>query len=121
MEINTSGIHPQGNRVLIIPLELEHKTASGIILATEGQKDREQMSNTTGLVVEVGPEAFDGYQTMWAKSGDRVVFAKYAGLLYLGKDGKKYRVINDENIVATLDGDVKLVDPYLSQGTHNNE
>ncbi len=121
MEINTSGIHPQGNRVLIIPLELEHKTASGIILATEGQKDREQMANTTGLVVEVGPEAFDGYKTIWAKSGDRVVFAKYAGLLYLGKDGKKYRVINDENIVATLDGDVKLVDPYLSQGTHNNE
>lgn len=111
METNQSGIHPQGNRILIQPLELDNKTASGIILATNDQKDREQMANTTGLVIEVGVEAVN-----WCKSGDRVVFAKYAGLLYRGKDGKKYRVINDDNIVATLDGDVKLVDPYLFTG-----
>jgi co-chaperonin GroES (HSP10) len=67
------------------------------------------MSNTTGEVIEVGPE-ING----WAKNGDRIVFSKYAGLLYQGKDGKRYRIINDDNIVATLDGDVKLVDPYLA-------
>ena len=109
---NKSGIHPQGHRVLIKPLEIELKTASGIILATEGQKEREDMSNTTGEVVDMGQDCFPDQQP-WCRVGDRVVFAKYAGLLYLGKDGAKYRIINDDNIVATLDEDVKLVDPYL--------
>jgi len=111
--VNKSGIHPQGNRVLIKTLELEEKTASGIILATVSQREREEMANTTGEVIEVGPEAFTDRETVWCKPGDRVIFAKYAGLLYVGKDDVKYRVINDDNIVATLDGDVKLVDPHL--------
>ena len=109
---NNSGIHPEGHRVLIKPLEVETKTASGIILSTIGQNEREQMSNTTGEVIEVGQDCWPNTKP-WCKVGDRVVFAKYSGLLYLGKDGLMYRIINDDNIVATLDGDVKLVDPYL--------
>jgi chaperonin GroES len=117
MSENNSGIHPKGPRILIKPLEIPMATESGIILATDSQKEREQMANTTGEVVEVGPEAFTDCCTVWCKAGDRVVFAKYAGLLYLGKDGNNYRIINDDNIIATLDGDVKLVDPYLKKGT----
>lgn len=113
---NNSGIHPQGNRILIRPLEVEEKTASGIIVSTSTMKEREDMANTTGEVIEMGKEVFMDCLTPWCKPGDRVVFAKYAGLLYLGKDGCKYRLINDDNIVATLDGDVKLVDPFLAKG-----
>ena len=113
---NESGIHPQGPRVLIWPLEVEQKTQSGIILSTVTENEREQMGNTTGMVVEIGPEAFADKDTVWCKVGDKVVFAKYSGLLYLGKDNKKYRVINDDNIVATLDADVKLVDPHMKKG-----
>ena len=112
---NESGIHPQGHRVLVRPLEIEEKTASGIILSTAAQKDREDMANTTGLVIEVGDTAFEGSPMPWCRVGDRIVFAKYAGLVYLGKDNVKYRVINDENVVATLDADVKLVDPHLAR------
>lgn len=108
---NVSGIHPVGPRILIKTLELEIKTASGIILSTISQNEREEMGNTTGEVIEMGSEA-----VAWCKAGDRVVFSKYAGLLYLGKDGKKYRIINDDNIVATLDGDVRLVDPHMKRG-----
>ena len=113
--MNESGIHPQGHRILIRPLEVQEKTASGIIIATDVQKEREDMSNTTGEVIEVGEDCFEGISP-WCKVGDRVVFAKYSGLLYLGKDGKRYRIINDDNVVATLDGDVQLVDPHLKKG-----
>ena len=108
---NESGINPQGWRVLILPLEIETKTQSGIIVTTSENEEREQMANTTGQVVATGSECND-----WCKPGDRVVFAKFSGLVYLGKDGRKYRVINDQDIVATLDGDVKLVDPFLGKG-----
>ena len=108
---NVAGINPQGWRILIKPLEIEEKTASGIIISTGETSVREQLANTTGEVIEVGPDC-----NAWCKAGDRVVFAKYSGLMYLGKDGKQYRVINDEDIVATLDDDVKLVDPHLAKG-----
>jgi co-chaperonin GroES (HSP10) len=108
---NESGINPQGWRVLILPLEIETKTESGIIVTTVENTEREQMANTTGQVVAMGEECNN-----WCKVGDRVVFAKFSGLVYLGKDNRKYRVINDQDIVATLDGDVKLVDPFLGKG-----
>ena len=108
---NASGIHPRGWRVLLKPLEVEEKTASGIIISTKENSDREQMANTTGEVIEVG-EGCNG----WCKAGDRIVHAKYAGLIYLGKDGVTYRIVNDEDIVAVLDEDLKLVDPHLAKG-----
>ena len=114
--MNQSGINPQGDRVVVLPLEIENKTASGIILSTDGQKEREEMANTTGEVISVGEDCTNHPNTKYVKEGDRIVFAKYSGLLYLGKDGKKYRVLGADNVVATLDSDVRLVDPYLSKG-----
>lgn len=110
---NVSGIHPVGSRVLILPMEVEEKTQGGIIISHGQLKDREDMANTTGIVVELGEDAYSDYNSPWCKVGDRVIFAKYSGLLYLGKDDKKYRVINDTDITGTLDSDVKLVDPHL--------
>ena len=109
--MNKSGIHPKGWRVLLKPLEVTNKTESGIIIATDEVSEREQMANTTGEVIEMGDEC-----NTWCSVGDRVVHAKYAGLMYLGKDGVKYRVVNDEDIVAILDADVDLVDPHLKKG-----
>jgi co-chaperonin GroES (HSP10) len=90
---NVSGINPVGWRVLIKPQEVLEKSSGGIILTTETSRDREQMANTTGVVI----------------------FAKYAGLLCLGGDGQSYRVVNDKDVVGTLDANVDLVDPYLAR------
>lgn len=111
--MNPSGINPAGHRILIHPRDVAEKTASGIILATDSMREREQMSNTTGVVVAMGPTCYDDMTEPWCKVGDKVAFAKYAGLIYTGKDGTKYRMVNDGDITATLDTDVELVDPYL--------
>ena len=114
---NPSGINPVGWRILIKPKEIIEKTASGIILTTEVTKDREQMGNTTGVVVAMGDQCFTNEPSPWCKVGDKVIFAKYAGLLYTGGNGEQYRMINDQDIVGTLDADVDLVDPHLSKGS----
>jgi len=98
---------------LIQPREVLEKTASGIILNTVSMREREQMANTTGIVLAMGPSCFEDMTESWCKVGDKVAFAKYAGLLYTGKDGKQVRMINDMDITATLDEDVELVDPFL--------
>ena len=103
-------------RVLIETVELEKTSAGGIILATTSQSEREEMANTTGVVVAMGEEAHEHINTQNVQVGDNIIFAKFAGLLYTGKDGKKYRVINSDNVVAKLDGEVKIVDPHLKKG-----
>lgn len=112
---NDSGINPVGWRVLIKPQEVKEVSQGGIILTTEKSKEREQMANTTGIVVSMGDQCYADEPAPWCKVGDKVIFAKYAGLLYLGKDGQGYRMVNDKDITGTLDADVDLVDPYLAK------
>ena len=111
---NASGIKPVGWRVLIKPKEVLEKSKGGIILSTEKTKEREQMANTTGVVIAMGSQCYGDEPAPWCAVGDKVIFAKYAGLLYKGKDGESYRMVNDKDITGTLDADVDLVDPHLS-------
>jgi chaperonin GroES len=112
---NESGINPCGWRVLVKPQEVKEVSKGGIILTTDATKEREQMGNTTGIVVSMGEQCFADEPAPWCKVGDKIIFAKYAGLLYRGKDGNQYRMINDKDITGTLDADVDLVDPYLAK------
>jgi chaperonin GroES len=112
---NESGINPVGWRILVKPQEINEQTSSGIIVTTGSFKDREQLANTTGVVVAMGADCFADEPSPWCKVGDKIIFAKYAGLLYLGKDGNQYRMINDKDVTGTLDADVDLVDPYLAK------
>ena len=113
---NESGINPVGWRVLIKPQEVKEVSQGGIILSTDKGKEREQMANTTGIVIAMGAECYADEPSPRCKVGDKVIFAKYAGLLYKGRDGKEYRMINDKDIRGTLDADVDLVEPYLAKG-----
>ena len=112
--INNSGINPVGWRVLVLPREVMEKSSGGILLATEKGREREQMANTTGVVIAMGPDCYADEPRPWCKVGDKVIFAKYAGLLYKGRDGVQVRMINDKDITGVLDADVDLVDPYLA-------
>jgi co-chaperonin GroES (HSP10) len=110
---NESGINPVGWRILVLPREIEEKTESGIILTTEVTKEREQLANTTGIVVAMGNQCYNDEPAKWCQVGDKIIFAKYAGLTYRGKNGKIYRMINDKDVTGRLDNEVDLVDPYL--------
>ena len=112
---NESGIVPVGWRVLVKPKEVAEKSKGGIILTTETNKEREQMANTTGIVIAMGDQCYNDVPNPWCKVSDKVIFAKYAGLLYRGKDGDSYRMINDKDVTGVLEADVDLVDPYLAK------
>jgi co-chaperonin GroES (HSP10) len=106
---NESGITPCGPRILVLPEDVETKTASGIVLQTASTEKMEALAQTFGIVVAMGPLCYldQPNQEPWCKVGDRVSFAKYSGLLNTGKDKKKYRVISDLDIVSVIDKDVK--------------
>lgn len=98
---NTSGITPVGHRVLILPVETERKTASGIVLMDKTAM-MEEMAQTQGYVIELGDTCYDDQEAPWCKVGDLVMFGKYAGVVYEGNDKQKYRITNDKDVVAVI-------------------
>lgn len=107
--MNTTGIQPTEFKVLIAPKKVEDKVGS--IFMPDQVKDSEKYATIEGTIIAVSPLAFI-YVTKqeWAennaippKPGDRVIFAKYAGVRHKAKDGQEYLLVNDKDIVATIE------------------
>jgi len=88
-----------GYRVLVLPDEIRETTAGGIVI-TETIREEHGQAQCTGSLVAVGPDAWAEHRRPWAKLGDRVLFARHGGLVIDGQDGKKYRMLNDEQITG---------------------
>jgi len=101
-KINKSGIMPTGGHVLVLPDKVKEKTSGGIILP-ETIRDKEQAAATSGIIISIGPSAWkdldDGKP--WANVGERVSYARYAGVVMTGNDND-YVLINDNDILAVL-------------------
>lgn len=101
---NTSGISPTEYKVLIEPVEIDEKVGS--IIIPDIAKDTEQHAQMQGILIDASPLAFsyDDWPEGAAvpKPGDKVLFAKYAGAVIDGTDGRKYRIVNDRDIAAIL-------------------
>lgn len=103
---NTSGVAPLDQRVLVKPDPVEERTKGGIILAAQ-TLEQQEYATVKGTLVAAGVNA-------WAEAkaargfipplpGDRVMIAKYGGVVIDGDDGEKYRILNDEDVVAILE------------------
>ncbi len=102
---NPSGIRPVEFKVVILPKAVEEKIGS-IIVPVEKQ-ERDKYATMEGVIVAVSERSFseaDIWGSNPPKAGDRVLFAKFAGLRRQGKDGKDYLVCNDKDVVAVLEG-----------------
>lgn len=103
--LNISGIKPTEYKVLILPVEVTDKIGS--IFIPDEHKDRAQFAQMEGVLIALAPLAFsydkwEGIEDQKPKVGDKVLFAKFAGCEYKGKDGKKYRIVNDRDVTAVI-------------------
>jgi co-chaperonin GroES (HSP10) len=106
--VNTSGIVPTEFKVLIEPKEVETVTKGGIILADQ-TTTAEKYATIEGTIIDVSHLAFTyATEDEWAghkpRAGQRVIYAKYAGVRTKGpKDGKDYILVNDKDICAVFE------------------
>lgn len=104
--MNTSGIKPLDLRVLVRPDEARRTTAGGIHLP-DSVVEQDEHAADKGTLVAIGEnawcEASGARGFLPLEPGARVLFAKYAGRTTTGADGVKYRIMNDEDIVARLE------------------
>ena len=90
----TLNIKPLSDRVLIEPVAVETKTASGIFIP-DTAKEKPQK----GTVVAVGNGKKD--EPLTVKVGDSVLYGKYAGT-ELKLEGKDYLIMREEDILAIV-------------------
>jgi len=87
-------IKPLADRVLVEPQEAEQKTASGLYIP-DTAKEKPQR----GIVVAAGPGTKD--DKMEVKSGDVVLYGKYAGT-EISYNGKDYLIMRQSDILAII-------------------
>ncbi len=106
---------PSGNKVLVQLDKVESFSHGGIFVLPQ-QSERDQMNQTEGTVVCLGPLAYKDMrawdtetqawvQTDWIKRGDRVKFQRHHGWVSIeGKDDDKteYRVLHDTDITMVF-------------------
>lgn len=92
-------LKPLADRVVIKQLEAEEKTKGGIIL-TNQSKEKPQEAE----VISVGPGVtVDGKLIpMQVKSGDKVIYSKYAGT-EVKIDGVEYIIVKESDILAIVE------------------
>lgn len=101
MSENQSGLQPVEYKILIEPEEIEQKSSGGIIL-TDKVTDREKMAQVRGKLIAVGGNAFEDWTGAVPQIGMSIFFAKYAGYVIKGNDGKEYRLANDKDVSAIV-------------------
>ncbi|MFA6039106.1 MAG: co-chaperone GroES [Candidatus Peribacteraceae bacterium] len=71
-------IEPIGDRVVVLPLEMEQTTASGIVIPDTAKGEKPQRGSVLSLGKGgIGKDSVD--PTKYLKVGDEVLYGRYAG------------------------------------------
>ena len=96
-------LKPLLHRILVKPDDVEEVSAGGIVLAIDPKKER--LAVECGTIVRIGDTAFTGeFKTNSPpRIGERVYYAKYSGKTVKDIDKQEYVILNDEDIVCTIE------------------
>ena len=92
-------LRPLGDRIIIELVEVEEKTAFGIVLP-DSAKEKPQ----TGKVVAVGTGRVLDKGTrveLDVQEGDEIIFSKFAGT-EVKYEGKEYLILRESDILAVI-------------------
>ena len=96
---------PTGWRILVLPYAGKVKTKGGIILANE-TVNREALATVVAYVVKKGPQCYNDKarygETPWCEERQWVLIGRYSGSRFKLEDGAEVRIINDDEVIATI-------------------
>ena len=95
---------PSGWRLLVLPFTPREKTKGGILIAQESL-EKLRIATNCGFVLKMGTLAYHDHDKFptgpWCKTGDWIIFARYAGSR-LPIEGGEVRILNDDEVLGTI-------------------
>ena len=96
---------PVGYRILVRPWTGKAKTDGGIILTDKTQETKE-VTTVVGLVVKMGELCYKDKDKFgdipWCEEKHWVLIGRYAGARFKLGDDAECRIINDDEVIATI-------------------
>ena len=96
---------PTGWRMLVLPYAGKVKTKGGILLATE-TVNREALATVVAYVVKKGPQCYNDKARFgdkpWCEEKQWVLIGRYSGSRFKLEDNAEVRIINDDEVIATI-------------------
>ena len=96
---------PTGWRMLVLPYAGKARTDGGIVL-TKQTTDREALATVVAYVVKKGPLCYNDKSrygdTPWCEEKQWVLIGSYSGSRFKLEDGAEVRIINDDEVIATI-------------------
>ena len=96
---------PTGWRMLVLPYGGKNTTKGGILLTSE-TRERESLATVVAYVVKMGPQCYNDKDrfgdTPWCCEKQWVMIGRYAGSRFKLEDGAEVRIINDDEVIATI-------------------
>lgn len=96
---------PSGWRMLILPYRGRGVSKGGITLVKD-TVDREALASVVAYVVKMGPLCYkdkDKFgETPWCQERSWVLIGRYAGARFKLGDDAECRIINDDEVIATI-------------------
>jgi|TARA_Y100000114_G_scaffold11572_1_gene9238 co-chaperonin GroES (HSP10) len=96
---------PTGWRMLVLPYAGKARTKGGIHLAKE-TVNREALATVVAYVVKQGPQCYNDTNRFgdkpWCKEKQWVLIGRYSGSRFKLEDGAEVRIINDDEVIATI-------------------
>ncbi len=94
-----AGLKPLGDRIVVKALEAQERTKGGLVVPDSAKEKPQE-----GKVVAVGPGRLldDGTpKSIEVKSGDRVLYGKYAGT-EVSIQGTDYLILREDDVLAVV-------------------
>ena len=95
---------PTGWRILILPYKGKGVSEGGIHLVQQ-TVDRESLATVVGYVLKMGPDCYKDasrFSEPWCEEKQWVLIGRYAGARFKLGDDAECRIINDDEVIATI-------------------
>ena len=106
---------PTGWRMLVIPYAGKRTSKGGIHLTKE-TVDREALATVVAYVVKKGPLCYNDKEkygdAAWCEEKQWVLIGRYAGARFKLDEGEEVRIINDDEVIATILDPDDIVSSY---------
>tara|TARA_Y100001951_G_scaffold104961_1_gene118858 strand:+ start:2490 stop:2951 length:462 start_codon:yes stop_codon:yes gene_type:complete len=102
---------PTGWRILILPFQGMGVSKGGIHLL-QSSVDRETLATVCAYVVKMGPLCYKDAKfgnKSWCKEKQWVLIGRYAGARFRLGDDAECRIINDDEVIATIHDPTDIV------------